>query len=159
MKNCIFLSLCILFITQFTFSQDVIIRGTIIEKSNGEAILNQKVKLLRGTDSSVIAGAYTDENGFFSIPKVPRGKVIIKIESEQYSNTVYPVDIIEARGILNFKFEMKKSSNMKNLEEFTVNSGEKQKKNEVLTGTFKLDPKMLSTIPNTTAESDLIGAC
>ena len=158
MKNCIFLSLCILFITQFTFSQDVIIRGTIIEKSNGEAILNQKVKLLRGTDSSVIAGAYTDENGFFSIPKVPRGKVIIKIESEQYSNTVYPVDIIEAKGILNFKFEMKKSSNMKNLEEFTVNSGEKQKKNEVLTGTFKLDPKMLSTIPNTTAESDLIGA-
>jgi len=158
MKNAILVSFCLLFLSYYSYSQDVIIRGTIIEKSNGEAILNQKVKLLRGTDSSVIAGAYTDENGFFSIPKVPRGKVIIKIESEQYSNTIYPIDIVEARGILNFKFEMKKAGNMKNLEEFTVNSGEKQKKNEVLTGTFKLDPKMLSTIPNTTAESDLIGS-
>ena len=69
MKNRILISFCLLFINYYALSQDVIIRGTIIEKSNGEAILNQKVKLLRGTDSSVIAGAYTDENGFFSILK------------------------------------------------------------------------------------------
>ena len=55
---------------------------------------------------NVITGAFTDENGFFSIPKVPRGKVIIKIESELYSNTLYPIDVVDARGILNFKFEM-----------------------------------------------------
>jgi hypothetical protein len=142
---------------QFSYAQDVIIRGTLIEKSNGESIISQKVKLLRA-DSSVITGAFTDENGFFSIPKVPRGKVIIKIESELYSNTIYPIDVVDAKGILNFKFEMKKAENMKVFDEFVVNAGEKQKKNEVLTGTFKLDPKMISTIPNTTAESDLIGS-
>ena len=87
---------------QFSYAQDVIIRGTLIEKSNGEAIISQKVKLLR-SDSSVITGAFTDENGFFSIPKVPRGKVIIKIESELYSNTIYPIDVVDAKGILNFK--------------------------------------------------------
>ncbi|MFM7662386.1 MAG: TonB-dependent receptor plug domain-containing protein [Bacteroidota bacterium] len=143
--------------TQFSFSQDVIIRGTLIEKSNGEAIISQKVKLLRN-DSTVITGAFTDENGFFSIPRVPRGKLIIKIESEIYSNTIYPIDVIDARGILNFRFEMKKVGGVKVFDEFVVTAAEKQKKNEVLTGTFKLDPKMISAIPNTTAESDLIGS-
>ena len=141
MKKLLFFALFSIFYTQFTIAQDVIIRGTLIEKSNGEAIISQKVKLLRA-DSTVITGAFTDENGFFSIPKVPRGKVIIKIESELYSNTLYPIDVVDARGILNFKFEMKKADNMKVFDEFVVNAGEKQKKNEVLTGTFKLDPKM-----------------
>ena len=109
---------------QFLFAQDVIIRGTVIEKSNGEAIISQKIKLLKASDSTVIAGAYTNEDGFFSIPKVPRGKLIIKIESEAYSNTIYPIDIIDAKGILNFKFEMKKSESMKVLEEFVITSGE-----------------------------------
>ena len=157
MKKLLFFALFTFLSIQFSFSQDVIIRGTLIEKSNGEAIISQKVKLLRA-DSTVITGAFTDENGFFSIPKVPRGKVIIKIESELYSNTIYPIDVIDARGILNFKFEMKKAASMKVFDEFVVNAGEKQKKNEVLTGTFKLDPKMISAIPNTTAESDLIGS-
>ena len=89
MKKLLFFALFSIFYTQFTIAQDVIIRGTLIEKSNGEAIISQKVKLLRA-DSTVITGAFTDENGFFSIPKVPRGKVIIKIESELYSNTLSP---------------------------------------------------------------------
>ena len=158
MKYVFLISFFGFFCFQSYYAQDVIIRGTVTEKSNGEAVISQKVKLLRSSDSTVITGATTDENGFFSIPKVPRGKVIIKIESELYSNTIYPIEVIEAKGILNFKFEMKKAENMKVLEEFVINSGEKQKKNEVLTGTFKLDAKLISTIPNTTAESDLIGS-
>ena len=65
-------SLLFLFFSQVLFSQDITVRGFIYDKSNGEAMAYEKVKLL-STDSTVIAGAVSDINGFYSIPKLILG--------------------------------------------------------------------------------------
>ena len=62
-------SLLFLFFSQVLFSQDYTVRGFIYDKSNGEAMAYEKVKLLN-IDSSLVAGAVSDINGFFSIPKL-----------------------------------------------------------------------------------------
>ena len=62
-------SLLFLFFSQVLFSQDFTVRGFIYDKSNGEAMAYEKVKLLN-TDSSLVAGAVSDINGIFSIPKL-----------------------------------------------------------------------------------------
>ena len=62
-------SLLFLFFTQVLFSQEFTVRGFIYDKSNGEAMAYEKVKLLN-IDSSVVAGAVSDINGFFCFSKL-----------------------------------------------------------------------------------------
>jgi hypothetical protein len=73
-------SLLFLFFSQVLFSQEFTVRGFIYDRSNGEALAYEKVKLLN-TDSTVIAGAVSDINGFYSIPKLILGSYILKIEN------------------------------------------------------------------------------
>lgn len=65
-----FLSFLFLF-PVIAFSQDYNIRGFISNEKNGEAISNEKVTLLT-MDSTLVAGALTDANGLFSIPKLKK---------------------------------------------------------------------------------------
>ena len=57
----------LLSIIQFSiFCQDYTIRGFIFDKSSGEPIAYEKVKLIKANDSSIVAGAISDLNGFFN---------------------------------------------------------------------------------------------
>ncbi|NBX39168.1 MAG: carboxypeptidase regulatory-like domain-containing protein, partial [Flavobacteriia bacterium] len=60
------------------FSQQYNIRGFVSDEKTGEAISSQKVTLLT-TDSSLVAGAVTDQNGLFSIPKLAAGNYLLRI--------------------------------------------------------------------------------
>ena len=70
-------SLITLVLLTFTsFSQDNTVRGFIYDKSNGEPMSFEKIKVLK-LDSSIVAGAVTDLNGFFSIPKLDKNGCLI----------------------------------------------------------------------------------
>lgn len=159
MRMKILLSICF-FIFGFTsiFAQDYTIRGVISDKSNGEPMAYQKVRLLNSKDSSTVAGAITDLDGFFSLPKISIGSYILKIENISYEVITKNVEVKTAKGILDLKFEMAKLSSVKEFDAIDVSAESKQKKNEVQVGQISMDKKGLERIPSVGAENDIVGA-
>jgi len=80
-----------------TVAQDFTIRGFIYEKANGEPVGFEKIRILNASDSSTYAGAVTDVNGFFSIPKVAIGKYILKIENFSYNTITKNIEVTAAK--------------------------------------------------------------
>jgi hypothetical protein len=139
-------------------AQDYTIRGFIYDKSNGEPMAFEKVRLLSATDSSTVTGALTDVNGFFSIAGMNKGKYILKIDNMAYNTITRNIEVKDSKGILDVKFEMEKSASVKEFDEVSVSAEGKQKRNEVQVSTLKLDKKGLERIPSVGAENDIVGA-
>jgi hypothetical protein len=118
----------------------------------------QKVRLLKSTDSSTVAGAVTDLDGYFSLPKISIGTYIVKIENLSYEVITKNVEVKAAKGILDLKFEMAKLSSVKEFDAVDVSAESKQKKNEVQIGKISMDKKGLERIPSVGSENDIVGA-
>lgn len=159
MRIKLLLSFCLLF-TGFSsvFAQDYTIRGVISDKANGEPMAYQKVRLLSSKDSSTVAGAVTDLDGYFSLPKISIGNYIIKIENISYEIITKNIEVKTAKGILDLKFEMAKLSSVKEFDAIDVSAEAKQKQNEVQVGQISMDKKGLERIPSVGAENDIVGA-
>lgn len=153
------LSFCfVLFGLQTLLAQDFTIRGVISDNSNGEPMAYQKVRLLSAKDSSTVAGAVTDLDGYFSLPKINIGNYIVKVENLSYEVITKNVEVKTAKGILDLKFEMSKLSSVKEFDAVDVSAESKQKKNEVQVGKISMDKKGLERIPSVGSENDIVGA-
>jgi hypothetical protein len=148
--------LFLLFSASF-FAQDYSIRGFLYDKSNGEPVGFEKVKLLK-SDSTIVAGAVTDINGFFSIPKLSAGKYIVKVEVMKFETAYQNVEARETKKIYDVKFELEKKDVIKVLDEVVVSAENKTKRTEVEISKVKLDQKGLERIPSYGAENDIVGA-
>jgi hypothetical protein len=146
-----------LLLTVSVFAQDHTIRGFLYAQSTGEPIGFEKIKLLKKSDSSFVAGALSDVNGFFSIPKILIGSYLLKVDNPAYQEAIIPVEIKSAKGILDIKIELEKST-VKEIGDVTVTAESKQKKNEVMMSQIKLDKKALERIPKIGAENDVVMA-
>lgn len=150
-----FVSFLILSFTGFT--QDNTIRGFIYDKSNGEAMGFEKIKVLK-LDSSIVAGAVTDLNGFFSIPKLEKGFFLLKVDNFKYEVAFQKIEIKEGKKIYDIKFELIKSDNIKEFDEVKVSADNKTKRTEIEISKLKLDKASLERIPSYGAENDIVGA-
>ncbi|MBI1835830.1 MAG: TonB-dependent receptor plug domain-containing protein [Flavobacteriia bacterium] len=151
------------FITIFSiatsYSQDHTVRGFVYEKKNGEPILFEKVVLLNVKDSTIYAGATTDVNGFFTIPKVAIGTYILRIDNDVYIKVLEKVEVKTATGITNLKFELvKPESSITELEETVIKAETQRKKTSPDVSQIKLDKKAVERIPSIGAENDIVGA-
>ena len=79
------------------------VRSFVYDQSNGEPLAYEKVKLLR-EDSSTVAGAVTDLNGFFQIPKLKSDRYLIKVDNFKYADEIQNVDLTTKRNIVDVKF-------------------------------------------------------
>ena len=147
----------LVFLTFTSFSQDNTIRGFIYDKSNGEPMSFEKIKVLK-IDSSIIAGAVTDLNGFFSIPKLAKGKYILKVDNFKFETIYSNVEIKDGKKIYDLKFEIVFRENVKEFEEVKVSADSKTKRTEIGISKLKLDQKGLERIPSYGAENDIVGA-
>ncbi len=147
----------LVFLTFTSFSQDNTIRGFIYDKSNGEPMSFEKIKVLK-IDSSIIAGAVTDLNGFFSIPKLAKGKYILKVDNFKFETIYSNVEIKDGKKIYDLKFELVVRENVKEFEEVKVSADSKTKRTEIGISKLKLDQKGLERIPSYGAENDIVGA-
>jgi hypothetical protein len=149
------LFLFIAFVGFSTFAQDFSIRGFVYDDANMEPLSDIKVKLLK-MDSSVIAGAFTNLNGGFLIPKLSRGSYIVKVETGGFKKTYVNVVMNDKQKIYDVQFKLVRSS--QDYKEVVVDLGKKEKKNEVLIGTLKYNKEGLERIPVHGGENDIVGA-
>lgn len=140
----------------FAFSQDVTIRGQVHDKSNGEAIEFEKVKLL-SKDSSIVSGAVTDVNGIFSIPKVTQGSYILQIDLSTHYVYTKNIDVKVAKDIIDIDIILVKLPKMKEMDQVNVSAKQKEKKNQTQVSTLKMTKKDLERIPSMGAENDIVG--
>jgi hypothetical protein len=151
----LFLLSILLILANYSFSQATI-RGFIYEKANGEPVPFQKVKVISA--SNTIYGAVTDVNGFFSIPKLALGTYSFVIDNSSYIKIDEKITLKKAGDILDLKYELEKSDNIKELDEMNASAEGKRKKTEIDISTIKLDKKGLERIPSVGAENDIVGA-
>ena len=145
----------ITFVGFTTFAQDFSIRGFVYDDSNMEPLSDIKVKLLK-VDSSVIAGAFTNNNGGFLIPKLAKGSYILKIEGGRFNKAFVNVNMTDKDKIYDVQFKLVR--NTQNMKEVVVSIDSKEKKNEILIGTLKYNQKSLDRIPSHGGENDIVGA-
>lgn len=148
----------LLFFSLQLSAQNVNIRGFIYVKATGEPVPYQKVKLLNPSDSTVVSGATTDVNGFYSIAKVAKGTYLISVQNFDYATIYQGVMVDKTEGIIDIKLELAVDEKVKSLDQITVSAESKQKKTEVQISTLKLDKKGLERIPSMGAENDIVGA-
>jgi hypothetical protein len=153
LKKLLFLVITLVGFT--TFAQDFSIRGFVYDDSNMEPLSDIKVKLLR-TDSSVIAGAFTNLNGGFLIPKLVKGSYILKIETGRFKKAFINVNMTDKYKIYDVQFKLIRNS--QDMKEVIVNIDSKDKKNEILIGTLRYNQKSLDRIPSHGGENDIVGA-
>jgi len=140
------------------FSQDFTVRGFVFDKSTGEPMAYEKIKLIKNTDSSLVAGSLSDLDGFFNIAKIKKGKYIIKVDNVLYKKQLKNIEVTASKGILNVRFELEKLASIKEMDEIVISAEARQKKNQVLISQLKLDQKTLELIPSMGGENDIVGA-
>ena len=82
-----------LLVVSVVSAQDYSIRGFIYNKTNGEPMAFEKIRLMNASDSSTISGALTDLNGFFSLPKIAPGRYIFKVYNFYYETYTKNVEV------------------------------------------------------------------
>ncbi len=150
------ISILFLFLLPFCyFSQEYHVRGYISNSKSGEPISNEKVTLLN-TDSTVVAGAMTDPNGLFSIPKLKKSNYILRISVPGFKKTFVDVAFDTDKKILDIPIKLPPSDKI--FEDVVVKGDSKTKKTKPDVGTIKFDKDAIERIPVYGAESDVLGA-
>jgi len=129
-------------IFSFSFSQEHTIRGFLYDIKNGEPVIFEKVFILQ-LDSSIVSGANTDVNGFFSIPELAKGSYILKIDNGEFKKIYSKLEVSKADGFTNVKFELETKEKISELQDVVISADSKKKKNEVLILKIKINKKTI----------------
>lgn len=156
MKNLLLCISLLLFSVQL-FGQKKTIRGFIYDQSNGEPMAYEKVKLLK-TDSTAVAGAITDLNGFFQIPKLENENYILKVDNFKYELETLNIDLKSKKIIFDVKFELKILESVQEFNEVRVSAESKTKRTKIEISKLKISKEGLERIPSYGAENDIVGA-
>lgn len=62
------------------------IQSTVFDANNGMPLEMVTVRLLKGTDSTLVQGVQTNSKGWFSLPKVKPGKYVLVVSSVGYND-------------------------------------------------------------------------
>lgn len=152
-----FLLLSIILISNQFFAQDFNIRGFLYNQENGEAVIFEKVLILK-QDSTILTGGNTDVNGFFSFPKIDLGEYILKVDNGNFKRLTENISVTEKKGNLSLKFQLEKIEKSGEIEVVVITAADKEKKTEVQISTIKLDKKSIERIPSVGGENDIVGA-
>jgi len=146
MKN-YFTIIVLLFSIAIAQAQTGDIRGFVYDKTTGEPMIYTNVYL-----SGTSIGATTDEDGLYSIPKVPVGNytlmcTFVGMDTFQINISITAGKIIQQNIFL-------KESTIK-LDEVNISAKKEEKKTEVQISTIKISPKQIKAIPSIGGEADL----
>ncbi len=140
-----------------SFSQDHIIRGFLFNNENSEVVPFEKVVLIPTVKEQSILGATADVNGFFTIPKVPIGTYLLKVQTSDFKEYNKEIVVATKGGITELKIELLEEDATE-IDEVEISAETKAKTTEVLISINKFDKKGLERIPSVGAENDITAA-
>lgn len=147
--NRILLSLLFLLFSGALFSQGTV-KGFVKDKSSGEPVIFANV-FLAGTSY----GNSTDENGYFSISKVPEGQYTLQLSSIEYAKYNVSITIIKNK-VITRNIYLEKSTIEIDVVEI---SAEKQKQQtQVRMSVETIQPKDIKKVPSFGGQADLVQA-
>jgi len=89
-----FLFLCLILFAFYTssYSQNKTtfaeIKGTVVDKSSGNALESATIQLFKAEDSSLVSGASSDKSGNFIIKDIPEGHYTLRVSYMGYATAV-----------------------------------------------------------------------
>jgi PEGA domain./TonB-dependent Receptor Plug Domain. len=135
------------FSTISIFAQNNDIKGFVYEESTGEPVMFSNV-YLKGT----AIGGSTDENGYFSITRIPDGKYLLMVTSVGYDTLTQNVNLSKGQT-LNLKFKLKETSIK--LETVSITAEKIESRTETKTSVINVTPKTITKIPSVGGQADL----
>ena len=69
------------------------VSGVIIDRETEEALISASIRVLKETDSTLVAGKATDLNGAFTLNNIKKGKYILEISYVGYVTRDIPLDL------------------------------------------------------------------
>ena len=140
-------------------AQEYTVRGFIYESETGEGAAYVKVLLKKdgASKDAPTIGATTDLEGFFSIPKLTKGKYTITVRSMDHEEIEDEIELGK-QDILSVRYDLKKREDVKDLEGVNVYADDRSKKTKVEMSVNKLDQKGLERLPSFGAENDVMSA-
>ncbi|MEI6884608.1 MAG: carboxypeptidase-like regulatory domain-containing protein [Bacteroidota bacterium] len=142
------LSLIFFLSAQFSSTaQNAIIRGFVYEKESGEPALYTNVYLYKTT-----FGATTDQNGFFTISKIPAGDYILMVTYIGFDTLKIPIKV-QKNDLFTKKLYLSKSTF--ELMEVSVSAYKQDKTTQTQTSVIKISPKEITQIPTIGGQPDL----
>ena len=91
-------------IFSYSFSQSGTLKGRIIDGSNGESIPMVNITLLQ--DGSIISGASSDMDGYYTIKPIPPGKYTVEASFIGYQKTIVNNVLISPNKITAGNYEL-----------------------------------------------------
>ena len=133
----------------FSFSQKGIIKGFVYDAKTEEPVpfTNIYIKELE-------TGAVTDLDGFYQIPKIPKGTYTLKVTNVQYDSIVETVTVGKDEIITKI-FNIKEGAMLDIVE---INSEKIENTTETKVSVIKLDKKDIYRVPNIGGEADILSA-
>ena len=148
----------ILILTSFaSFAQNADIRGFMYDKSNGEPISYEKVKLFNDA-GALVGGANTDINGLFSITKVNLGTYRLVVELFDYERIEKMVDVGKTNGVVEVTLIVEKLQSGTKLDDVQISAEKQRNTTQVQVSKISMDKATIERIPSIGGEPDIATA-
>ena len=141
-------TLFFLLILGSAFGQGAQLRGFVYNEITGNPVPNIVVKVV---DRPL--GAYTDNNGLYSIPNIPAGKYQVMLTSLNYDTAYFEV-VLEKDEVKTHNVYLRPAS--KGIQGVNVSAMRNRRKRDVVISQTTITPKQLTRIPAVGGEPDLV---
>lgn len=130
-----------------TKAQTGTVRGFVYEKETGEPLLFTAV-YLKGTTY----GITTDENGYYSITKIPPGDYVLTVTLMGYDTVETPVKLLPGEIITRKLYVNRSGIDITAVE---ISAEKQEKETEVQIAIIKVTPREIKQIPSVGGEPDI----
>lgn len=141
------ITIAIVLLYTYSYSQTGSIKGFVYDKENSEPVIYCNVYLKGG-----LYGAVTDVNGYFNISKIKPGNYTLMVSYLGYDSLAVKVTV-KGNDIISQKLLINKSSIK--LNDVTVSADRQEMKTDVRTSVVKISPKQITQIPAIGAQPDI----
>jgi hypothetical protein len=143
--------ICFFVVVCFATNAQSTVRGFVKDKETGEPVLFILVAL-EGTKY----GSNTDENGYFSLTKIPAGEYTLFIKSLEYNEYREAILVDGSDKVYSRNIQLDKRSI--EIEEIEISGDKSDQKNRVNVSVESISPQDIKRIPNIGGQPDLVQA-